>query len=242
MKVDNDTFAHRNLPRFIGEAEELLGYLKTLSYDELKDIWKCNDTIAEVNFNRIGEMDLKKGLSPSIFSYEGLQYQHMAANVMTNENLDYLEDHLRILSGLYGVVRPFDGILPYRLEMQSKFRSFKTMNLYEFWGNKIAETFKGEDWIINLASKEYSKVITKHLHGFDNVYNIVFGEIINGKIKEKGTFAKIARGEMVRFMAVNQVETIEEVKCFKELGYSFKEELSSSRELVFIKQSYVYNV
>ena len=236
MKIDNDAFAHKQMPVFIEKTERILSYLKTLNYGELKKIWKCSDNLAKLNFDRIQKMDLYDNLTPAIGSFQGLQYQYMEAGVFTYKELDYIEKHLRILSGFYGILRPFDGVVPYRLEMQSKFTDWEYKTLYEFWGEKIAKDISSEsDCIINLASKEYSDSIIKHLSPEVKVIDCTFGEIIEGRVIEKATFIKMARGEIVRFMAENEIEKAEDIKRFDSLGYVYKEELSDDNSYVFIK-------
>jgi len=238
MKVDNDVFIHKNMPFFIEKAQELLDYMSTLSYDELKSMWKCNDSIARLNYERIRNMDLYKNLSPAILSYEGIQYQYMAPGVFEYEELDYIEEHLRILSGFYGLLRPFDGVTPYRLEMQAKPINWNYKSLYEFWGRKIAEKlFSESNCILNLASEEYSRCVSKYINKGIRFVTCVFGELINGKVVEKGTLVKMARGEMVRFMAENKILDFEGIKNFNRLGYVFEEELSNENNLVFIKNN-----
>lgn len=236
MKIDNDVFTHRQMPMFLEKSRILTDYLQNLSYDELKSIWKCSDNLAKHNFDIIENMDLYNNLTPAILSYEGLQYQHMAPGIFTYEELDYMEEHLRILSGFYGILRPFDGIVPYRLEMQAKFLDWEYKTLYDFWEDKIAKSLYSESkYIINLASKEYSKCISRYLTGNIKLINCVFGQLIEGKVIEKGTLAKMARGEMVRFMAENNIELIEDIKKFNRLDYVYKEELSNENKYVFIK-------
>lgn len=262
MNVDTDTFPVSMLPHFMEEAKCLMNYMKKLSYGEAKRIWKCNDKIAELNYERFKHMNLERGLTPAILSYEGIQYQYMAPLVMEEEALRFLEEHLRILSGFYGALRPFDGVTPYRLEMQAKFdralscrplpeghshclneggQGLHTRaeagiyNLYQFWGSRLYEFLEEEDWILNLASKEYSKCISPYIKGKMPFVTCVFGELVEGKVKEKGTLAKMARGEMVRFLAENQITDVEGVKAFRGLGYEYKEDLSDGETLVFIK-------
>ena len=236
MKIDNDVFTHRQMPIFLEKSRILTDYLQDLSYDELKSIWKCSDNLAKYNFDIIRNLDLYNNLTPAILSYEGLQYQHMAPGIFTYEELDYMEEHLRILSGFYGILRPFDGIVPYRLEMQAKLLDWEHKSLYEFWNDKIAKTiFSESECIINLASKEYSKCISRYLPVNIQLINCVFGELIDEKVIEKGTLAKMARGEMIRFMAENNIEHAEDIKKFNRLHYIYKEELSDNNNYVFIK-------
>ena len=236
MKIDNDVFGYRHSPIFLEESKVLLKYLQSLSYEELKSIWKCSDKLAKLNFDIIRNMDLYNNLTPAILSYEGLQYQYMGAGIFTNKELDYIDTHVRILSGFYGILRPFDGIVPYRLEMQAKLLDWEHKTLYEFWNDQIAKNiFSDTQCIINLASKEYSKCISKYLTEDIQLIDCVFGELIDEKLVEKGTFAKMARGEMVRFMAGNNIEHAEDIKKFNRLGYVYKEELSDNNKYVFIK-------
>lgn len=236
MKIDNDVFGHRQMPIFMEESQILAHYLQRLSYEELKSIWKCSDNLAKQNFNIIKKMDLYNNLTPAILSYEGLQYQYMGPGIFTNKELDYIEKHLRILSGFYGILRPFDGIVPYRLEMQAKLLDWEHKSLYEFWNDKIAKIiFSESQCIINLASKEYSKCISRYLTGNIQLINCVFGELIDEKVVEKGTLAKMARGEMIRFMAENNIENTEDIKRFNRLHYAYKVELSDDNNYVFIK-------
>ena len=156
----------------------------------------------------------------------------MAPAVFGGKETDYIQEHLRILSGFYGVLKPFDGIVPYRLEMQAK--ASHAGDLYRFWGDKLyREVTGGDHFILNLASKEYSRCVERYLTPEDTYLTCVFGEIADGKVKQKGTLAKMARGEMVRWLAENQVEEAEQIRRFDRLGYQFVEELSSEREFVF---------
>lgn len=237
MKINNDILGHRKMPVFLKDTGVLLDYLQSLTYEELKIIWKCSDNLANKNFHIIKNMDLNNNLTPAILSYEGLQYQYMGSEIFTYKQLDYIEEHLRILSGFYGIIRPFDGIVPYRLEMQAKLLDWKYGSLYEFWENKIAkDLFSETTCILNLASKEYSKIISKYLKPSIKWIDCVFGEIIEGKVVEKGTFAKMARGEMVRFMAENNIKKVEEIKEFNRMNYIYHEELSDDNNYVFIKK------
>ena len=235
MNVDTDSLAWIDLPAFLPQTEEILRKLRTLSPQELKKLWKCNDQIAVLNTERLAHMDLRRQLTPAILSYEGIQYQYMAPSVFTNEEFDYVQEHLRILSGFYGILKPFDGVTPYRLEMQAKLSICNAKDLYGYWSDSVAEfLFCETDCIINLASKEYSQCISKYLTDDIRFITCTFGEQINGKIIEKGTMCKMARGEMVRYMAENQIEDPALIKKFDRLNYSYREELSSDSNYVFL--------
>ena len=117
MNRDTDTLAPTGIPEYLHRTSQLLRAMGELSFSEAKMLWKCNDKIAELNYDRIRDMDLEKDLTPALLAYEGIQYQYMAPAVMEESQLDYLEEHLRILSGFYGILKPFDGVVPYRLEI-----------------------------------------------------------------------------------------------------------------------------
>lgn len=237
MNENRDLFGTRNMPVFMEKTETLLKLMKGLSYEQLKKIWNCSDKLAELNFGRIQNMNLYENLTPAILSYEGIQYQYMAPSVFSEEAYEYVEEHLRILSGFYGIVRPFDGITPYRLEMQACLGLEEADSLYDFWGNSLAEKlFQETDTILNLASKEYSRCVEPFINGNKRFITCVFGELVKGRVKEKATMVKMARGEMVRYMAENNITCIEDIKKFNRLDFAFCEELSDQKTYIFIKQ------
>ena len=236
MRVDTDTFACREIPVFPEKTKILMKYISGLSYEEQKTLWACNDRIAGENAERFRNMDLRKGLTPAILAYDGIQYTYMAPAVFEDGQFDYVQEHLRILSGFYGVVKPLDGVVPYRLEMQAKAKLPGFRNLYEFWGEDLYREVMDESRVlVNLASKEYSKCIEKYLKPGDRYITCIFGEPEGDKIVQKGVYAKMARGEMVRFMAGMQAETPEQMKDFSWSGYRFAEERSSETEYVFVR-------
>ena len=234
MNVNADTLSPLGVPGYLEKTEVILSWLKSRSYDDLKKLWACNDKIAEQNFKRIEDMDLNKHLTPAVLSYEGIAYQYMAPAVFEYGHFDYVQEHLRILSAFYGVLKAMDGVTPYRLEMQAKATINGYSNLYDFWGRDLYEAVRDESGIIiNLASKEYSKCIEKYLTPDDRYITITFCEKAGDKLVTKGTYAKMARGEMVRFMAENNIEDPVEIQKFDRLGYTFREYLSSDIEYVF---------
>lgn len=236
MRQDPDSLEFQSFPVFLEKTDLLVKRLKEMDYAELKQLWKCNDQIAALNYQRIQDMDLHTNLTPAILSYEGIQYQHMAPGVFSDKEFDYIQNHLRILSGFYGVLKPMDGITPYRLEMQAKLRTEKGNDLYAFWSNLIAEHILSEtDCVLNLASKEYSVSVSKYLSDDTCLVTCIFGEEKNGKVLEKGTLCKMARGEMVRYMAENQIESLEEIKEFNRLGFHFDALRSSETCYVFVR-------
>lgn len=234
MKMDIGEFQVEKLPVFIEDTKKILKRLKEMSYDELKEMWNCNDKLATLNEERLQDMDLEKGLVPAVMSYEGLAFQHMSPTVFTKGAIDYIKEHLRILSGFYGILAPFDGVTPYRLEMQALLSVEGSKDMYDFWKDKIYNELLDEDRVIlNLASGEYSKTVKKYLQPEDKFVTVIFGEEKDGKVKQKGTFAKMARGEMVRFLAENNICDIEGVKGFKEMGFTYNDKYSDEKKLVF---------
>ncbi len=224
MKVDTDSLEPLGLPQFVEQADGLLSWLRRQSGEDLQGLWKCNDSIARENFDRIAHMDLRQNLTPAVLAYEGIAYQYMAPAVFEREQYEYVQEHLRILSAFYGVLRPMDGVVPYRLEMQAKAAVGGHKNLYEFWGNRLYQAVRDSSGLlINLASKEYSKCVERYLTEKDRFITITFCEESDGKLVTKGTYAKMARGDMVRFLAEEKIEEPEELKRYRRLGYAFPE-------------------
>ncbi len=237
MNVDTDSLSWRDLPAFLPKTEQLAKTLQGMNYEELKKLWKCNDSIAAVNVERLSNMNLHTRLTPAVLAYEGIQYRYMAPGVFTDREYDYIQEHLRILSGFYGVLKPFDGVTPYRLEMQAKLKVCEAKDLYKYWNDDIAEhLFLGTDCIINLASKEYSICVSKYLRPSIRFITCVFGEEKDGKIIEKGTMCKMARGEMVRYMAEHQITNPENIRAFDRLDYDFDPVRSDEDTYVFVKR------
>ena len=234
MITDTDSIAPVELPEFIDRTAEILSWMKSQSKEELKSIWKCNDKIAEQNFNRLENMDLYNMLTPAVLSYEGIAFQYMAPSVFENRQFDYIQNHLRILSAFYGVLKPMDGVTPYRLEMQAKAEIEDTKNIYDYWGERLYRSvIDGDRVMINLASKEYSKCIEKYLSDKDQYITVTFCERSGDKLVTKGTYAKMARGEMVRYMAEKKIENPTDIQKFDRLGYTFRGDLSSESRYVF---------
>lgn len=236
MKVDTDSFAPEDLPQFLEKTGRLLAALQAMPDKELQALWKCNDALTALNCERLRTMDLQHRLTPAILAYEGIQYQSMAPNVFEYGHFDYIREHLRILSGFYGLLRPFDGVAPYRLEMQAKLAVDGCRDLYSFWGNDLAgQLAKETDLVLNLASKEYSKAVAHGLPPSVRFLTCTFGERSGEKILEKGTLCKIARGQMVRWLAEQRVTRPEDIREFDALGYRFDQNNSTDNNYLFYK-------
>ena len=224
------------LPVFIDRAERLRQYVCALTYAEQKKLWACSDAIAEQNAERFAHMDLRRNLVPALLAYDGIQYAYMAPAVFEDGHLAYVQEHLRILSGFYGVLKPFDGVVPYRLEMRAKATVDGCRNLYEFWGDSLyREVVDDSRVIVNLASKEYSKAVEKHVRPGDAIITCVFGELENGKVVQKGVYAKMARGEMVRYLAGIRASEPGQMKGFAWSDYSYDEMRSTESSYVFLR-------
>lgn len=238
MRVDRDFLPPETTPALVEQSAILLEELRKLSYPQLKKLLACNDALAQEAFGRFQEMDLPKGETPALLAYDGIQYKYMAPGLFTQDQLEYVKEHLRILSGFYGVLRPFDGVNPYRLEMQAKLATARGKNLYQFWGDALAEQLLGEDCVlVNLASEEYAKAVRPFVKDKARFITCVFGEEAEpGKLVEKGVYVKMARGEMVRFAAERGAQTPEELRGFDRLGYRFDQELSSEEIYVFRRE------
>ncbi len=241
MRVETDCMPVKALPRFLDKAEKLMHFMKSLSLEDARQIWKCSEKLAILNYERFARMDLQRGLTPALLSYEGIQYQYMAPNVFSERQWEYVEEHLRILSGFYGILSPLDGVVPYRLEMQAKGNFFldgeACKDLYEVWKEEPAEALLSEaSWVLNLASREYAKAVEPYLKRKIPYITCIFGEEHNGKIIQKGTKAKMARGEMVRWLSKMGGKEPEELKGFSSLGYRFCEKGSTEDTYLYLEE------
>ena len=237
MAYDPDAPNPRQLPQFLEKTQRLLDRLRGMSPEALQALWQCNDRIAAQNVERLSRMDLRRALTPAVLAYDGIAYQRMAPQVFTGEEERYVEAHLRILSGFYGILRPMDGVTPYRLEMQARLDVDGAGDLYGFWGDALARSLSREtDTVLNLASKEYARAVLPHLPGGVRVVTCAFCETKGARIVEKATLCKMARGEMVRFMAENRVARPENVRAFDRYGFRFERERSDENTYVFIRE------
>ena len=237
MREDSDTF-NVTTPQLLDKTHIILDRLKSMSYEELKAMWNCNEKIAKENYERLKYIDFKTNLSPAVLAYDGIAFKYMSPAVFTDSEYEYINNNLYILSGFYGALRPMDAVQPYRLEMQSKLSVNNKNSLYEFWGESIYNTVRDNDGIfINLASKEYSKCIETYLKKDDIFITCVFAQNVGGKLVQKATLAKMARGEAVRFLAENNASSPDVLKGFNRLGFEFSEELSTKTKYVFILEA-----
>lgn len=236
MREERDFLPPRALPEFLPDAERLLAHLRGLEYGALKKLLSCNDHLARQSYERYRAMDLRRDLTPALLAYQGIQYQYLAPGVLEEGDYEELQEHLRILSGFYGLLRPLDGVTPYRLEMQAKLRTDFCRDLYDFWGDRLAKRLGEEtDLILNLASEEYARAVRRHLPAGVGMADVVFGEATGSGWVEKGVYVKMARGEMVRFLAQTRARTLADVTAFGRLNYRYAPEASSPERLVFLR-------
>ena len=226
---------------FLKEAERLNRLLKKKSARSLSKLMNISPALGELNYQRNQEWQLpfpEDNARQAVYAFNGDVYRGLAAYDLPKDKLDYLQNTVRILSGLYGVLKPMDLIMPYRLEMGTKFKVGKNKNLYEFWRKKVTQSLNDEleenEVFLNLASNEYFKAIDKKALKVP-VYNINFKEFKNGQYTTVGFFAKYARGLMTRYVVETAASTLEDVKGFDLEGYGFSEELSDANNLLFVR-------
>ena len=224
-------------PMFLKEAGELLSFLRSLSDSEMAKVWKVKGALLSSSLSSLSMLSLEDSGSPAIFSYDGIQYTYMSPSSFTDSMLEYAEKNLRIISGLYGLLRPLDGVGTYRLEMESPISIPGYGDLYSYWGGKIASSLMEDDrLLVNLASAEYSKAVLPYLPSTVNVVTPVFLDWEKGRYVSKGVYAKMERGEMVRFLAETGAETVEDIMKFSSRGYEFSLFLSDSNTLCFVRK------
>ena len=222
MNINNDDIISESIPCFMEKTEYLYNNLKDYSYDDLKKLLACNDEIAELNYSRYKDMNLYKNLSPAILSYEGIQYKYMSPDSFSNSEFDYVSNHLRILSGFYGILRPFDGVVPYRLELNNKVKTEKFKSLYEFWNSRIYdELTKDDNQILDLGAKQYTKIIKKYLTSSIKYVKCHFKEESDEGYREIGVYVKMARGQMVKYIIENKIDNPEDLKNFTFNSFKF---------------------
>ena len=228
-------------PRFLEQSEKLNKKLKTLSRKKLTELMSISKDLAELNYNRNQNWQTPfttENSKQAVYAFTGEVFRGLDANSLEEEKLPLLQERLRILSGLYGLLKPLDLIQPYRLEMGTRLKVGRRDNLYKFWDDILAKSLNEElnddDLLINLASSEYFKAVPKKVLKVPMITPI-FKDFKNGQYKTIMTFAKKARGLMVRYIIDNNVKTIEQLKGFDVDGYLFSEEMSTETDLVFTR-------
>lgn len=229
-------------PQFLETTIKINRKMSRMSKNELAELMDISDKLADLNYTRykdFQEEHTSKNSRPAIYAFNGDVYAGLDAYSLPVEKLDFIQDRLRILSGLYGILKPLDLMQPYRLEMGTNVGLYSKKNLYEIWQKKITDSLNKEmekdELFINLASQEYYKAVDeKKLKA--TVITPVFKDFNNGKLKIVSFFAKKARGSMVRYIVDKEVSNVEDLKGFDYEGYKFSEAASSKKnELVFTR-------
>lgn len=237
MRPTIDFMDYELMPCFYEESCKLAAYMKTRNQRELKAMLSCSDAIAQWTFDCYQNMKLSSSCVPALLSFDGIQYSYMAPDLFSDEYFAYARKHLRILSGLYGILRPFDGVVPYRLELDSPFHTPFCTSLYDFWKDKPYQALIQEDRdILDLSSKQYGKIIKRHLDENVRLVTVYFLEEEEGRRREKGVYVKMARGEMVRWLAEQNIQSFEAVKGFCRLGYRFDAAASDEQNYRFVRK------
>lgn len=231
------------IPSFLNESKQLIGKLKKMSVKKIEEMMHISRDLAELNHQRYHNwhepVEVSKEVIPAILAFNGEVYKGFDAYSMTSEQLKSAHEKVRILSGLYGILKPLDLLYPYRLEMGTRWNiTPKQKNLYQFWGTKLAkflnDEMKADEVLVNLASTEYSKAIDKKVLK-SKMITPVFKEFKNGEYKVVMIFAKHARGAMARYIVLNNIEDPEELKLYNVDGYSFDANQSDDAEWVFVR-------
>lgn len=243
--LDFDTPAHTDTftePRFLAQSQQLIAQLKKLSTQEIAGLMKISDKLAGLNMARFQQWETPftvKNAKQAVLAFKGDVYTGLDAETLDQPGLDFAQQHLRILSGLYGVLRPLDLMQPYRLEMGTPFQNEAGKDLYSFWGDTLRESLQSEaalqdGILINLASNEYFKAINaKKLDA--TIITPVFKDWKNGQYKMISFYAKKARGLMSRYIIEQQIDSPEQLKQFDSEGYRYSEEMSQKTDWVFIR-------
>ncbi len=237
MIIRSDDLFSVTTPVFLKQTKKLYGYLKKMNVDELKQVLQANDQIVWKHYLNYQHFDFNTQLTPAIACFQGIQYTSISPMTFTNQQWEYVKNHVYILSAFYGVLNALDGIKPYRLEMVHPFLTDQFTSLYDFWKDQFyQELYRNEEVVLNLCSDEYSKMVRPYVKANQKFVTVTFYEQENQKLRQKTVYLKMARGLMVRFLAEHQIEEVEEVKKFSMLGYQYHEELSSKSNFVFVRK------
>ena len=226
---------------FLNEAQYLNNILKEKSPKELSELMNISSSLGELNYQRNNSWSLpfsQKNARQSIYAFSGDVYRGLDSYTVEEGKIDFMQNSVRIISGLYGLLKPLDLIQPYRLEMGTKMPVGDNKNLYEYWRQKITNQLNKEladdEPVLNLASNEYFKAIDRKVVK-TNIYTANFKQLKNGEYKTIAIFSKKARGMMTRFIIDNNITDINDLKSFNYDGYMFHESLSSKNEFIFTR-------
>ena len=234
-----------SMPDCLDDASELIDTLRGYSAKQLEKLMHLSSNLAQLNYDRYHDWSqpfTPQNAKQSVLTFKGDVYAGMNIESFSDDDLAFTQEHLRILSGLYGLLRPLDLMQPYRLEMGTKLKNNRGKNLYEFWGQTITDLLNkqlqaiGSDTLVNLASNEYYKSVKpKAING--SVITPIFKEKKNDAYKVIGIYAKKARGMMSAYILKNKLENVEDIKQFNEAGYAFNKDLSTDTDWVFTRDN-----
>lgn len=236
VKAEVDCFAVESQPVFLTYTQTILSSLQQLSAYQLQKILKCSPRLAQKTYETYQHMNLCENQVPAFMAFKGIQFDHLAGELFSYEEYDYIRRHIVILSGFYGILRPFDGIVPYRLELNTPVRIGEYRNLYQFWNRIIYDQLiKDDHQLLDLGGKQYSRMIHKYLDDSIQYVQCRFKEKIAGKLVEKGVYVNMARGEMIRYLVKHQISDFAGVRSFDMLGYRFDSKLSTKEQYIFVR-------
>lgn len=228
------------LPGMLGDTAELLDVTKQKSSPQLQKLMNISEKLGDLNYGRFQEMELPPAedtARQAALLFAGDTYTGLDAASLSADDLEWAQEHLAILSGLYGILRPLDLVQPYRLEMGTKLETKRGSDLYDFWGHRIADTLRewmgDDDVIVNLASKEYFKALPKKALKGKTIVTPKFKDRWDGKIRMISFYAKQARGAMARWAIQNRVTDVEQLKDAEVMGYTFMPEKSTKTTWVY---------
>ncbi len=237
MTVSSDGQFELSQPVYKERSRALLEQLRELYPADIEALMKVNEKIAVQAFLDYQNLEKNPQRTAALLAYQGLVFKNIGAETFDEDEMLFANDHLRILSAFYGVLKPLDGIWPYRLEMQCPMK-IEGKNLYGFWGEQLyTEIAKKDTTILNLASDEYSKSVRKYKTLSDRFIDVEFKVWRHGKLRTMATWAKMARGQMVRYIVKNRIENPEQIKAFSWDDYVYEESLSNLNKYVFCKST-----
>lgn len=224
-------------PRYRKNTAELVRHIRSMSEDDIAKMLQCNAQIAAWTKQAYARLNLQAQGIPALLAYDGIQYRYMRPDLFTDEALQYAKNHVLLLSGLYGILRTMDGIQPYRLELDNRFHTDFCTSLYDFWRDDLYRALTQEDHeILDLCSRQYGKIVHRYREESVHIVTCYFCEEEDGNLREKGVYVKMARGEMVRWLCENNIQTFAEVKKFTALGYRFHETYSDDDHYIFTRR------
>ena len=232
-------------PQYLDHSQELISQLRELAPAQIAELMHLSDKLAGLNAARFGSWTpafTPENAKQALLAFKGDVYTGLQAETLSEDQLDYAQKHLRMLSGLYGLLRPLDLMQPYRLEMGTRLANARGKDLYAFWGTRISEWLnealadQGDDLLLNLASTEYFSAVKRSALNA-RIIDTEFKDLKNGQYKIISFYAKKARGMMSRFVIEERIDSPEALRAFDVQGYRYNAELSSSSKLVFLRDS-----